>query len=58
MFSAHCPVCNGPVLLSWSRLRSLANTPLGIELAFDCWCGTRLEVLTGRTADEPVYDAA
>jgi hypothetical protein len=57
VFAAYCPRCASEVLLTYGRLRSLANTPLGIELAFTCWCGELLEVLTGASADEPVRAA-
>jgi hypothetical protein len=53
VFSAYCANCGAEVLLTYGRLRSLANTPLGIELAFTCWCGETIEALTGTTADEP-----
>jgi hypothetical protein len=54
MFAAHCPEHGSEVLLPFSRLRCLRNTPLGIELAFECWCGASLEILTGYSAAEPV----
>jgi hypothetical protein len=47
MFSAYCPYETADVLLSYGRLRSLANTSRGIELRFACWCGETIEVLTG-----------
>jgi hypothetical protein len=53
VFSTYCPRCDAEVLLTYGRLRSLANTPLGIELAFTCWCGEALEVLSGASAPEP-----
>jgi hypothetical protein len=54
MFTAYCPREAADVLLTYGRLRTMRNSPLGIELAFDCWCGEALEVLTGYAAPEPV----
>jgi hypothetical protein len=51
MFSAYCPHEAAEVLLTYGRLRSLANTPHGIELQFACWCGETIEVRTGTLAD-------
>lgn len=55
MFSAYCPAEDAEVLLTYGRLRSLSNTPEGIELRFACWCGQTIEVLTGATAEVPQH---
>lgn len=48
MLAAHCPVCDVTQLYSYRHLRCLCNTPLGIEMVIDCYCGERFEQLTGR----------
>lgn len=53
MYAPYCPRHGSRVLLSWPRLRWLENTPEGIELTFECYCGEHVEVLTGRLADAP-----
>lgn len=53
MIAAYCPGHHATLLFSESRIRGLFNTPIGIELFLECYCGERIEILTGRTADEP-----
>ncbi|MPZ87698.1 MAG: hypothetical protein GEU81_06395 [Nitriliruptorales bacterium] len=48
MFDAHCPRCNAIRLLPISRLRSLVNSPLGIEVTLECYCGAVFELLLGQ----------
>jgi hypothetical protein len=47
MFGAHCPRCDRVGLYGVSRMRGLVNSPLGIELTFECYCGEILTILTG-----------
>ena len=47
MLDAYCPNCDAVYLYSLSRIRGLANSPLGIELTLECYCGRIIEVLTG-----------
>lgn len=44
-----CPV-RGDELIPERRIRSLTNTPTGIVLSVDCFCGQRHRVRTGRRA--------
>ncbi|CAN5858479.1 hypothetical protein BH18ACT7_BH18ACT7_18760 [soil metagenome] len=48
MFIA-CPV-RGDELIPERRIRSLTNTPTGIVLRVDCYCGQQHLVRTGRLA--------
>jgi hypothetical protein len=52
MFSAYCPRHRATMLFSTSSIESMTTTPLGIEVVVRCYCGERLEVLTGRPASE------
>lgn len=48
MFIA-CPI-RGAELIPERRIRSLTNTPTGIEVSIDCYCGRQHRVRTGRLA--------
>ncbi len=47
-----CPV-RGDELIPERRIHSLRNTPTGIVLRVDCYCGQQHSVRTGRLA-QPV----
>ncbi|MBA2282761.1 MAG: hypothetical protein H0W25_16250 [Acidimicrobiia bacterium] len=49
MFSVHCPDHGCEVLLSERRIRGLVATPAGMRLDWECWCGHRGSLLTGRS---------
>ena len=49
MFAAHCPTHGKKVLLPQSRIRSLANTDRGIVVRLECYDGTEIVVVTGRS---------
>ncbi len=53
MLAAYCPRDDATWLFSETRIRALANTPIGIEVRLECYCGEQIEFLTGITADEP-----
>lgn len=44
-----CPV-RGDELIPERRIRSLTNTPNGIVVRLDCYCGQQHRVRTGRLA--------
>lgn len=48
MFPIECPVHGSRVLVPASRIRSLHNTTDGILLEVECWCGTHVQLHTGR----------
>ena len=48
MFSVHCPTHESEVLLSERRIRALRPTTAGLEIDYECWCGTRGSMRTGR----------
>jgi len=48
MFSVHCPVHGGEVLLPERHIESLRNTATGIEVQWVCYCGHHGSFLTGR----------
>lgn len=48
MFDTHCPGCKSFRLLPISRLRGLVNSPLGIEVTLECYCGEIFELLLGQ----------
>lgn len=48
MLTPYCPLHRTRVLLSYSDLERILNTPAGIEVTFRCWCGYRGTCLTGR----------
>ncbi len=50
MFAIDCPTHGSRVLVTERRIRNLVNTPAGILLDVECWCGTHVQVLTGRNA--------
>ncbi|MBA2528902.1 MAG: hypothetical protein H0V19_02885 [Euzebyales bacterium] len=58
MLAAYCPAHGATLLLSESRIRRLANTPRGIELLLECYCGQPIEMLTGRRAEKTRAHAA
>lgn len=58
MFDAHCPRCDAVRMLPISRLRSLVNSPLGIEVTLECYCGEVFELLLGRGPVMPFPDAS
>lgn len=51
MFTVHCPVHGGAVLLSERSITRLVNTPHGIELHWRCFCGSEGVELTGLLAE-------
>lgn len=50
MLLIHCPV-RGDELIPQRRIRSLTNTPTGILVRLDCFCGNQHNVRTGRRAE-------
>lgn len=50
MFDIHCNGCGKHQLLSISRIRQLVNHEQGIEVIFECWCGTQGAYWTGKNA--------
>jgi hypothetical protein len=46
---AYCPRHGRSVLFSESRLSRLRNTPAGVQVELDCYCGEHLRLLGGRT---------
>jgi hypothetical protein len=46
---AYCPRHGRSVLFSESRLSRMRNTPAGVEVELDCYCGEHLRLLGGRT---------
>ena len=50
MFAIECPTHRSRVLVTESRIRNLRNTDRGILLDIECWCGTHVVLVTGRTA--------
>ena len=50
MFAIDCPSHGRQVLVTDRRIRSLANTDHGIVLDVECWCGTHVTLVTGRSA--------
>lgn len=51
MFDVFCPTCEARVLLTPRRIERMRNTTKGIAVSWRCWCGTRGELRTGRSAD-------
>jgi DNA-directed RNA polymerase subunit RPC12/RpoP len=49
MFAIECPRHGHRVLVPETRIRGLHNTPRGIRLEIECWCGARVTVRTGRS---------
>lgn len=50
MLTIYCPTHNSEVLVGPRRIRHLANTPHGVELVVECYCGHRADVLARRHA--------
>lgn len=50
MLTIYCPTHNSEVLVGPRRIRHLANTPQGVELVVECYCGRRVDVLACRHA--------
>jgi hypothetical protein len=50
MFDVFCPTCEARVLLTPRRIERMRNTTAGIAVSWRCWCGTRGELRTGRSA--------
>lgn len=50
MLTIYCPTHNSEVLVGPRRIRHLVNTPHGIELVVECYCGHRVDAVTGRRA--------
>lgn len=48
MFTVHCSQHGSEVLLSERRIRTLHHTPRGLDLEWECWCGSRGWIRTGR----------
>lgn len=48
MFAIQCPTHDSEVLLTERRIRRMENTPRGIVMDVECYCGTRVLVRTGR----------
>lgn len=51
MFRHHCDACGRREPIFASQLTGARNTPQGIVVSFECWCGAPQSVLTGRAAD-------
>ena len=51
MFDHHCTACDRRQLIFPSQVTRIDNTDHGIEVAFDCWCGSEQTHLTGRRSD-------
>jgi hypothetical protein len=58
MFAFTCTACDTHRLVFPSQVRGVANTPHGIEVGFECWCGSRQTMLTGRGAHRQPARAA
>jgi hypothetical protein len=56
MFKHHCSVCEQTYLIFESQLVSLDNTPDGIEVRFECWCGAEQSQISGRHAGRRTAD--
>lgn len=50
MYYAYCPGHDAQLLYSVTSIECVHNTPIGIEVVLRCSCGSRVEVLSGRTA--------
>jgi hypothetical protein len=48
MFAIDCPRHRTTMLVSERRIRALRNTPTGIELDVECYCGHVQSIKTGR----------
>ena len=58
MIDAYCPRHGATLLFTERRITALRNTPHGIELEILCYCGERIEILTGVAAKEPLAAGA
>jgi hypothetical protein len=58
MLSAYCPRHGSTVLYSPSSITGIRNTPLGIEVTIECYCGELIEVLSGASSAEPAVASA
>ena len=50
MFAIYCPKHASRVLMTERHIRSMRNTPHGILLDVECYCGTHVTIRTGRKA--------
>lgn len=57
MFTIDCPTHGHPVLVTDEHIRSLTNTDHGIVLDIECWCGTHVTLVTGRSARKTPVNA-
>lgn len=48
MFAVHCHVHETRVLLDWSRVEAMRDTPEGPVLDWHCWCGARGSLINGQ----------
>jgi len=48
MFVVSCPAHGRQSMVPETRIRHPRNTPPGIRLDVECWCGTRITIHTGR----------
>jgi hypothetical protein len=50
MYIIDCPHHGKRTIVPLDAIRSLENTPQGIVLEIECWCGGIVTVVTGRAA--------
>jgi hypothetical protein len=57
MFAIQCPNHGTEVLVTERRIRRMENTPGGIVMDVECYCGTHVVVRTGRRLRAASVDA-
>lgn len=57
MFDFTCTACGNHQLIFPSQVRGVTNTSYGIEVDFECWCGSNQTWLTGAGARRPARAA-
>ncbi|HZM43111.1 MAG TPA: hypothetical protein VFB94_28535 [Acidimicrobiales bacterium] len=53
MFAVHCHHHGCRVLLDYSRVRAIHNTPGGPVMDWECWCGARGRLSHGVSTPGP-----
>lgn len=57
MFVFTCTACDTRRLHFPNQIRGVENTAHGIEVRFECWCGSEQTWVTGRTVQQPAQAA-